>query len=55
MQIDKRFSNSRKLYAEMPDVGVSPSRGVGMILGGDWAVPYTLHDVFMMVINLARR
>lgn len=55
MQIDKRLSNSRKLYAEMPDVSVSPPRGVGMKMGGDWAVPYALHDVFMMVRSLARR
>lgn len=54
MQIDKRLSNSRNLYAEMPDVGVSPPRGVGMKLGGDWAVLYALHDVFMMVKSQAR-
>lgn len=47
MPIDKRLSNSTKLYAVMPDVGVSPPRGVGTKMGGDWAVPYALHDVFM--------
>lgn len=55
MQIDKRLSNGRKLYAELPDVGVSPPRGVGRKMGGDWAVPYALRDVFMMVKSLARR
>lgn len=55
MKIDKRLSNSRKLYAELPDVGVSPPRGEGFKMGGDWAVPYALHDVFMMVKSLARR
>lgn len=53
MPIYKRLSNSRKLYAVWPDV--SPPRSVEMEMGGDWAVPSALHDVFIMVKSFARR